>query len=62
MRHGGVGVGDDSARLHGLKSPVKVHVQGGDVLEVGFEEKEGAFSNVSLTGPADFVFEGQIRL
>jgi diaminopimelate epimerase len=51
-----------SARLHGLKSPVKVHVQGGDVLEVGFEEKAGAFANVTLTGPADFVFEGQIRL
>jgi diaminopimelate epimerase len=51
-----------SARLHGLKSPVKVHVQGGDVLEVGFEEQKGAFTNVTLTGPADFVFEGQIRL
>ncbi len=51
-----------SARLHGLKSPVKVHVQGGDVLEVGFQEKNGEFSNVTLCGPADFVFDGQIRL
>jgi diaminopimelate epimerase len=51
-----------SARLYKLKSPVQVHVQGGDLLEVAFEEIDGAFSNVTLTGPADFVFEGQIHL
>jgi diaminopimelate epimerase len=51
-----------SARLYNLKSPVQVHVQGGDLLEVGFEEKGDRFENVTLTGPADFVFEGQIRL
>lgn len=51
-----------SARLYNLKSPVQVHVQGGDVLEVGFEENAGTFSNVTLTGPADFVFDGQISL
>jgi diaminopimelate epimerase len=51
-----------SARLYKLKSPVQVHVQGGDVLEVGFEEQNGVFDNVTLTGPADFVFEGQMRL
>jgi diaminopimelate epimerase len=51
-----------SARLYKLKSPVQVHVQGGDVLEVGFEENNGVFGNVTLTGPADFVFDGQMRL
>lgn len=51
-----------SARLHKLKSPVQVHVQGGDILEVGFDDNGNEFSNVTLTGPADFVFEGQIRL
>ena len=44
-------------------SPIKVDVAGGDTLEIGFE-KSGAqsFSNVTLTGPADFVFEGKIEI
>jgi hypothetical protein len=37
-------------------------VQGGDELEVGFREAEGAFTEVYLKGPADFVFEGNITL
>lgn len=49
-------------RLTGAASPIQVRVQGGDLLEVGFEEKDGVFSNVTLTGPADFVFEGEIDL
>jgi diaminopimelate epimerase len=51
-----------AARLHGLVSPVKVHVQGGDVLEVSFDLKKGRFSNVRLAGPADFVFEGSVEI
>jgi len=51
-----------SARLHGFASPVAVRVQGGDTLEVSFRESNGQFEDVRLTGPADFVFEGQIRL
>ena len=44
-------------------SPIKVDVAGGDTLEIGFE-KSGpqSFSNVTLTGPADFVFEGKIEI
>jgi len=51
-----------SARLHGFKSPVKVRVQGGDQLEVSFRDQGGKFSDVRLTGPAQFVFEGRIEL
>jgi len=51
-----------SARLLKFSSPVKVQVQGGDQLEVSFKEKDGAFSDVRLTGPADFVFEGKIKI
>ncbi len=51
-----------SARVHGFKSPVRVQVQGGDTLEVSFQEEQGSFTDVRLTGPADFVFEGRIRL
>ena len=49
--------------LTGIGSPVSVLVKGGDTLEIGFE-KDGdeAFKNVTLTGPADFVFEGDIEI
>lgn len=51
-----------SAILHNFASPVKVHVQGGDELEVRFLREGNQFQNVSLKGPADFVFDGQITI
>ncbi|GAA5482284.1 diaminopimelate epimerase [Haloferula sargassicola] len=56
-----------SALLHhlitGAPSPIKVDVKGGDTLEIGFERSGDAdFTNVTLTGPADFVFEGDIEI
>ena len=51
-----------SARLHNFTSPVQVQVQGGDLLEVRFERDGDTFKNVSLKGPADFVFEGTIAI
>jgi diaminopimelate epimerase len=51
-----------TARLHQFASPVKVQVQGGDQLEVSFTQKDGEFTNVCLTGPADFTFEGRMEL
>ena len=51
-----------SARLHGFPSPVKVQVQGGEQLVVSFDERQGEFANVRLTGPAEFVFEGKIEI
>ncbi|MDB6112516.1 MAG: Diaminopimelate epimerase, partial [Pedosphaera sp.] len=48
-----------AASLHQFPSPVKVQVQGGDMLEVSFQRNNGDFADVRLTGPADFVFEGK---
>ena len=49
--------------LTGAASPVKVDVADGDTLEVGFRRKEdGSFTDVTLTGPAGFVFEGDIEI
>ena len=49
--------------LDGAPSPIKVGVKGGDTLEIGFEKTgEATFKNVTLTGPADFVFEGEIEI
>ena len=51
-----------SSRVHRFGSPVKVQVQGGDELEVSFQEKNGGFADVQLSGPADFVFEGKVTI
>ncbi len=49
--------------LTGAPSPIQVDVKGGDTLEIGFEKTgEESFTNVTLTGPADFVFEGDIEI
>jgi diaminopimelate epimerase len=49
--------------LTGTPSPVKVDVAGGDTLEIGFVRMpDGSFAEVTLTGPADFVFEGSIEI
>ncbi len=48
--------------LTGAESPVTVLVRGGDALEVGFEEAPGGYRAVTLTGPADFVFDGEIKV
>ncbi len=51
-----------SARVHHFASPVKVQVQGGDTLVVSFTDRGGAFDEVRLTGPAEFVFAGWIEV
>jgi diaminopimelate epimerase len=55
-----------AALLHSLRagsfSPIQVKVRGGDTLEVGFERSTSGFHHVTLTGPADFVFDGTISL
>lgn len=55
------------ALLHHLiaraESPVKVDVKGGDTLEIGFQAlAKQEFRDVTLTGPADMVFEGEIEI
>jgi diaminopimelate epimerase len=51
-----------SATLKNFTSPVQVHVAGGDVLEVSFNKNGNEFSDVRLTGPADFVFDGKVAV
>jgi diaminopimelate epimerase len=54
------------ALLHHLRthspSPVHVKVRGGETLHVAFEASQRGIHNVTLTGAADFVFEGTISL
>ena len=51
-----------AASLKNFISPVKIQVQGGDLLEVSFARNGSEFGDVRLSGPADFVFEGRINL
>jgi len=48
--------------LTGAKSPVAVQVRGGDTLSVAFTGSRGVYQSVTLTGPADFVFDGEIEV
>ena len=49
-------------RTTGAASPVSVWVKGGDRLEVSWERDGDTFRDVTLTGPADFVFDGAVSL
>ena len=42
--------------------PINVQVQGGDVLTVDFRSSGVGFEDVKLTGPAEFVFTGEIEI
>ena len=48
--------------LEKVDGPIGVLVRGGNELEVDFEKEGDRFKNVTLTGPADFVFEGTIEI
>jgi len=51
-----------ASRVYHFKPPIKVRVLAGDELAVNFKEHDGGFSEVCLTGPAEFVFEGRIQI
>ena len=49
------------SELHDVDGPVRVRVAGGDVLEIDFERTpDNHFKNVTLLGPAEFTFEGNL--
>ena len=50
------------AATQSAKSPVTISVRGGNDLQVGFERDGANFRHVTLTGPAEFVFEGSIEV
>ena len=51
-----------AAHMNDWPSPVNVDVLGGDTLSVAFEWICDEFSNVLLTGPAEFVYEGSVEV
>ncbi len=51
-----------SALVHKFEPPINVQVEGGDTLQVSFQMDRDNFSDVRLSGPAEFVFEGRIEL
>ena len=45
-----------------VSGPIDVLVRGGDTLQVDFSREGDRFPDVTLSGPADFVFDGTIDL
>ena len=50
------------AAIKKIDGPIGVLVRGGNELEVDFQQKGDRFRNVTLKGPADFVFDGTLEL
>jgi diaminopimelate epimerase len=50
------------AASENCEGPINVLARGGDELQVSFEKTQHRFRNVTLTGPAEFVFEGTIEV
>jgi len=50
------------AVIENAMGPITVIARGGDELHVGFEKIDQEFRSVTLTGPAEFVFEGTIEV
>ena len=50
------------AAMEKIDGPITVVVRGGSDLAVDFEGQGGNFRKVTLTGPAEFVFEGTIEI
>ncbi|MEP6976106.1 MAG: diaminopimelate epimerase [Spartobacteria bacterium] len=50
------------AANNSVAGPIDILVRGGDTLQVGFTRAGEKFENVTLSGPADFVFDGTIDL
>jgi diaminopimelate epimerase len=50
------------AATENASDPITVIARGGDELHVGFGNAGSQFHNVTLTGPAEFVFEGKIEV
>jgi len=48
--------------LTGAPSPIKVDVKGGVTLEIGFAKEGEKFTDVTLTGPAEVTFTGEIEI
>jgi diaminopimelate epimerase len=45
-----------------VDGPISVTVRSGSELTVGFKRTGDQFTNVTLTGPAEFAFEGTIEV
>ena len=50
------------AATENANGPISVIARGGDELQVGFKKIANQFRDVTLTGPAEFVFEGATEI
>jgi diaminopimelate epimerase len=57
---GAVAVGLMAQRRFGAAAPIVIHPTGGGILKIGFGVAQGGFADVSLTGPAELIAEGEV--
>ncbi|MGH8018882.1 MAG: diaminopimelate epimerase [Opitutaceae bacterium] len=48
--------------VHEVPLPVRVRVAGGDILTIDFAKENDRISRVTMTGPAQLVFQGEVEL
>lgn len=48
--------------ITGAPSPIQVDVRGGETLSIGFEKAGDDFVKVTLTGPAEVTFTGEVEI
>lgn len=51
-----------AASRHGAASPVHLRTPGGDLRVAFASNPDGSFTNIFLSGPADYVFQGSIEV
>jgi diaminopimelate epimerase len=57
---GAVAVGLMAQRRYGSRAPVVIHPTGGGILEIGYRLEGDRFVEVTLSGPAELIAEGEI--
>jgi diaminopimelate epimerase len=57
---GAVAVGLMAQRKFGSTAPVLIHPTGGGLLKIGFRVSPTGFADVTLSGPAELIAEGEI--
>ena len=51
-----------ASKRYGIHSPISVHTRSGEKLEIGFNWNATEPAEVTATGPANFVFRGEIAI
>lgn len=49
-------------QIYNLSSPIHVHTRSGEILKISFKKVNGQISDIMLSGPVQFIYQGEIHL